>query len=363
MRVSFNPGNPRDVKRFFSIDVGFLDVLITRHQLFIIANKPEVYTHMEFEISSREDFLEETCFRIDRHIFLDMLTEGIVTFYVDGGDDIEVTFKTEGGHSYKLIRPHQLSDMVSILAKQEILTKRSKFNYIQLRKLEEHMKLMRNFSPIISVLDKKLVASEPHIELFIDVDCENVSLYTPLVKYLLEFAETIYGYQRYVIGVSANTATIAQSVVANANTDYTFVESAGSSHVFVCDMSSVIALANVCGEASSVIIDFYKESAVIVGKIGRFSTKFGISSKMESPSVLREATDPLDSLDLFSASTAVAAPTAKVSLKSLEIPIKVFESLLPASNKQIEVKIKRKVIQFNIGKGASIVVRRRHSNV
>jgi hypothetical protein len=358
MRVSFNVSNAKSVKEFFSQDVDFLDIYVTERVLFVISNRIDIYSHLVFEVVSREDFSDPVSFRVDRKEFLSMLSDGTVSFYVNPTGYVETFFRS-GDISYSMRRPYQSSDMTQISTILSVLNYQERFVHLKLQTLQKYMSLLRSFN-FINISEGLLSAFHDNTFVYIKVDAPNVSISTQSLHYILKFSDRIHGYQNFVIGRTDYSVIIAKRSKSNFEADFEFIHSRKSSHRIKFDATNICALARRCGSDSIVTIDFDRESCTIENKNRKFNTKFKVHELISAKDKKESNKEiSLDDFDFSNTSPVVVMQKAP----NLVFPIKMFKDILPSvqGRSNVTLYIKKQVVQFEIGKELYIVSGRRES--
>jgi hypothetical protein len=356
MKVSFSPGNIRDLKSFFKMDVNFLDVYVTQSSLFLISNTTEVYSHKEFEVLSREEFTGSVCFRVDRKQFLSLLSEGVVSIYVGDRGTLELTFKPNGRGSYSVTQNYQASDLTSISDKLAVLSKEEKFSPIKLRLIEPAMRLIKGLTPIINVIDGTLVASKNDVTVYYKTKCQNFNMYTNVVQYLLDYSDGIYGYQNYIVGRGEGCVIIARQVRSSVESDFEDMYARKYSHSVVTNILAACELAKRCGVGDAIVLDFEREVATIEEGRNKFSTKI----KVVEVSSAKAKTTSLDLTSFNFNDTSSASLTSVHNIPTLIFPIEVVRDMLSVvASDAITFKLKRTFVQIEISNEFFIAVGRR----
>lgn len=355
MRVSFNIPNSKDVKEFFSQEIDFLDVYVTERALYLISNRTDTYSHLAFEVVSREDFTGPTSFRIDRKEFLSMLTDSVVSFYISPSGYIETFFRA-GETMYSMRRPHQASDMSLISSKLSILKHQDKFSILRIRELSKYSSLLRSFN-FINIYDGLLSTTKDNVSVFCKVECPNLNLSTQALNYILKFSDRIHGFQNFVIGRGEASVIIARQSRADFESDFEYLMSRKSSHRIKFDASNICYLARRCSTGSVVTLNFNREECLIDNENRRFQTKFKIHERVSA----RDQKSSIDIDDFDFSDTSVATETKLYP--NLVFPINLFKDLLPTlqSRNNVTLLVKKRVVQMEVGKGLYIVSGRRES--
>jgi hypothetical protein len=356
LRFSFTPGNITYFKSYFKHSVDFLDFYVTDSSLYVISNTVELYSHLVFDILSKEDFKGVTCFRVDRKQFLNLLAEGVVSFFISGLGTVEMTFKPSKGSPYSVKVVHQNSDTSSISDKMGLLAEGAKFKPLKLRRVESAIKMVRDTVKIISVIDGMVVASTDHTRVFYKTDCENFNLYAVSAQHLLNHSDQIYKYQNFVIGRGVNCVIIARQVNNSSGSEYRDILERKYTISMELNLASVCNLADRCGEGEFVSLDFERETAIIRDGRSSFTTSFK-ASNIKSLSAQQTNTN-LEGFD-FNNFEAVSL-TSVHKLPILVVPIKVVRDLLgTVAHETIKLKIKKDFVQFEVRNDIYVVVRRK----
>lgn len=367
MRVTFSPGNVKELQSFFKTDLAYLDMMVTRDHILLIANANDVYTHYRLSVISRDDFTASVCLRVNRSKFLNLLTEGTVVLYISESREVEFTFKPSFGGEYKMRIDFQASDISSILSRLELLQKHDTFKRIDLHSLADGLRIIRNLTKTVSVVDGMLVAdyvsaqtNRTGIQIFCKTKCENLSLSTSVVAFLLRFADNVYAFQNFIIGRGESCVVIARQSRVLESSDFKKAVSAGYSHKMQVNLRQVCELVRKSGTEGAVRMDFEREIASISDDKYSYTAKFKVTD-VESKRA-EKAKDPgdfdLSSLD-FGNTTAVSLGSVH-NIPTLMIPAKIFTDLLSSLSRDIlTFKIKRNFVQVEAAKSTLFVMFRR----
>jgi hypothetical protein len=359
MQVTFNVRNARELQSFFSQGlVDFLDFLILKHNVLIIANNVEVYSHYSLEVISREDFTENVCVRVDRNYFMSLISDGVVNLFVGENNNVELTIKPTRGGEYNMYSTYQASDISTIYSRLELMENSGNFVPINLFKVERALKVIKNLTSVINVNNGMVVVELKGMQLYYKAGCENFNLDTNVANFLLKFSDDVYGYQNFIIGRGQDTVIIAKQSRASIESDLSMVLREKYSHKLKTKLSNVCNLVKSCGFTDTIVLDFEQEVARVVEGSIRFSAKFKVDSDVESINAKRSEISGLEELTLGS---AVPVELGSVhAIPTLVFPTKVLKDVVGAiTNDFITIKIKRTFVQLELENGTFIVVIRR----
>lgn len=324
MRVSFSPGEVKDVREFFSQEVSFLDIYVTREQIFLVSNRTDMYAHMGFSVASIDNYHSPIAFRLNRKEFLSLLTEGLVVFYVgEDLDTITITFEAKNGLEFEMTRSFQQSDLSSISDYFSILEKSDRFSTLKLSNLSSYMPLLRGFNSIVLVEDGVARVSDPegHITAYVKTVCENLCLSTSTLHFLLKNGSSFFRFQNHIIARGNNCVVIALQSRASSTMDFDWVMRRGKSHHALIDATPAYLLARRCSASGSASINF--DSGLVVFKDDKASFRTKIKVLETSSYKSQNNTISLDEID-FDA----PAQLDTESFPKLLVPVKFFKEVL-----------------------------------
>lgn len=358
LKVSFNPGNVREIRSFFKGETDFLDVFITKTYVIVISNSMELYTQWQFDIVSRENFRPDVAFRVDRKKFLSLLTEGTITFYIPGEQEVEMEVKPTSGGQYNMSFNYQASDKTNISMKMEILRNSDKFVPINLFELQKSLKVLRSVTPLISVVDGYVVGSRGDVQVYHKTKCKNIILPANIVSYLLNFGDRIYGYQNFIISRSDSSIIVAQQYRATVDSDFEKIFQRKYTHKLTVNFTSVCELVKKIEVGDVIGLDFEQETAVISEGKSKFSTKFKVND-VQSINKANEKEFSLDDFDFNSTSSVKL--TSEHNIPSILFPCNVMRDVIAQSlHEEMVMKIKKTWIQLEIGKDMIVLVGRKN---
>lgn len=357
MRVTFSVSDAKSVKDFFSSDVDFLDVIIISSTVYIISNTAELYSHQYFQVTSRADFKERVHFRVNRKDFLSLLSDGVVTVYLSPYGMVEITFKPVGASSYSMEVAYQACDLSSIEAKMSLLRRKEDFTAINLGSVANYLRLVREMGGMLNVVDGKIVAYKRSVQLYCSTKCEDLNMTVFAANYVLKFSDRIYGFQNYIVGTGDGLAIIACQSRSSVESDYDSIQDRGYSHSLKLSFKEICSLSKMCNVGDSIVIDFERKKAFVSDGKSNFSTTFVLKEEnIESIYAKKEVT--LDDFSFDLEDTVVAGSIHNIP--TVEVPIEIFRNLMAGSLADaVTLKIKKKVLVFELSKTIKLVVGRK----
>lgn len=349
MKVSFSTGDAGLTRSVFSREGRFLDVIVTRELLYLVSAKREMFVYKSFRVSTMSDFTDPVWFRIERKEFLNLMGDGIVTFFVSGESTVEVTFGLNSGLSFTMTRQFQLSDKSLVENFFKMFADRERFVPLKLSNLSPFLSLFRSSNGVIEVEEGIARVKTKNIRVYVRTICENINIFSDTLYLLLSNADTFYKYQNYIIGEGKDVGVVAVQDRKGEDADFDWIMNRKASQMINADFTSLCLLAKKCSGETDVQVDFdsgkaYFESSEENSKLS-YSTSFSVKeSKIRESKIDLDDPDSLDNLDL----TAVTVLDTRV-LPKLRFPLHVFKDLLSSVNRaRVWVVVKKDFVVLDV---------------
>lgn len=370
MRVTFNTSKTKEIAKFFSQAISYLDVVIQRNRVYLIlTNGIDVYCQMDFPVVTMEDFENPLYIRVERKSFLAMLREGHVYILIEDEERVELGF-VAGEYTTSVVRSIQRSNVEAISRFFDILERARDAAPFKLEGLARYSSLLRSLNTIISCQDGIVHASfgeatqstSKEVQLYIkNTKADNFTLSPTSLYFLLNSSDDLYLWKDNIIGYKENTTVVMKNLI-NPNfieIDWMEDDIKRRSHVAEVDLSSVCALANTCNLDGRVVLDVESQGATFTHSEGRnveiYRTKFKVHRKNSKSEVRTEKLMNDPDVD-FSKLMAIKDDSKFPKLAFETGLMKNVLTSIPRNNLTISVRKKR--IIFDNGGSVYIVVRR-----
>lgn len=341
MRVSFSPGDPRQLKELMAGDVKFIDVLVTRGAIFFAVVTSTLYVHKGFPTLSLDDFERPVTFRVEKKEFLSLLMEGVVTFYTDLSTVLEIKIESKQGLTFELTKEYQSSNEGTLHRYRDIIAQQHKFTKIQTKQLVAHSSLLRAFNTKLDVLDGVAQTDFKNVSCFIECDVPNFSITNSTLLFILKHCKDVYLYQDFMIGSTEDSYIIALQTIPKGFSDYRFVKATRPQAKTVINPSSVVSLARRISLEGTLYVDFNRGIAKATSFTGtQISVPVDVKSRQVRSDPKSKETVDLDALDLATLLNQDAVVQEKRKIPSLVLPSALFSSYLPSvGSKAVEFRI------------------------
>lgn len=330
-------------KKIFKISSDYIDVCVNSNMVLFFTETTDIFSSVFLPVDTIIDFQQTVLFRIPKEGFLNLLSDGIVSFLCDD-TFVYINIHTKS-NIYNMKFERQVCSIQSASEKIKIILTAKNYPVFSAYDLALPVKLLRTSAYPLSILNGYLFSTIGSMQMYAKTSCRDCAVFPAALNFLLvncsDFSN-IYDVRNFIIYTDGFYNILIKKAVSSVESDISYILKQKIIYKATITFDNAYQLLSKIRDYTKVDFNLKRQELILYSGNCEFSTKIGVTS----------GTAVLSSLDEFMRSNTEEIPV-------VQFPAEVFKNIIyTAKSKELKIACTKSLVRIEVAKGLMFVCRK-----